>query len=115
MLELQTAYGSKNFNEEVQSVLDDTISRLLGREILDSLYRLLRDQYDVTRDEVPYRLETVFHLLYDVLDEPGVQTIQMVAAKRLYEKFGLTFLYFDDLGLQDYVGQAKEALATLRT
>ena len=114
MLELQAPYSSKNFNEEIQSVLDNTILRLLGREVLDSLYRLLRDQYDVTPDEVPYRLETVFHVLYDVLDEPGVQTIQMVTAKRLYERFSLTFVYLDNLRLQDYVKQAKEVLATLR-
>lgn len=111
--ELGDAHSPKNFNKEVQSELDGAILRLLGREVLGALYKHLRDQYDVTADEVPYRLETVFHVLYDVLDEPGVQTIQMVTAKRLYDKFGLTFAYVDYFRLQDYVKQAKEVLATL--
>jgi len=113
MLELQAPYGSKNFNDEVKSVLDDTILRLLGREVLGSLAKILRDQYDVTPDEVPYRLQTLFHVLYDVLDEPGIQTIQMITAQRLYEKFSLPFAYLDNLRLEDYVKQAKETLATL--
>lgn len=107
ILELRAPYSSKNFNEEVQFVLDDTIVRLLGRDVLDSLYWILREKYDVTPDEVPCRLETVFHVLFDVLDEPGVQTIQMVTAKRLYEKLALTFLYLDSFMLQAYVKQAK--------
>jgi len=112
---LQVPYSSENFNEEVQFVLYDTIRRLLGQEVVDSLYRLLRDRYDVTPEEIPYRLETVFHVLVDVLDEPGVQTIEMIASKRIFEMFGLNFVYLDDFRLQDYVKQAKEVLPTLWT
>jgi len=111
--ELEELQSSKDFNKEVQSELNGAIVRLLGREVLESMYRHLRDHYDVTADEVPYRLDTVFHVLYDVLDEPGIETIQMIAAKRLYDKFALTFLYVDYFRLQDYVKQAKEVLATM--
>jgi hypothetical protein len=112
MLELEVPGNPKNFNEEVNAVLDATISRLLGPEVREALVKILKDRYDVSPDEVPYRLETVFQVLHDELGEPGVQTVQMVTAKRLFEKFGLAYTYLDNFTLQDHVKQAKEVLAS---
>ena len=114
MLELEKPEVIKDFNKEVQHVLDGTILRILGYEILSELYKHLKDRYDVSPEEIPYRLETIFHVLNDELNEPGIQTIEMLAAKRLYNRFGLTFLYTDDLKLQDYVEQVREELASRR-
>ena len=115
MLELEKPEATKDFNKEVQHALDGAIRGLLGSEVLSALYKHLKDRYDISPEEIPYQLETILHILNDELDEPGVQTIEMLTAKQLYNRFALTFLYTDDLKLQDYVQQAREELASRRS
>jgi hypothetical protein len=101
----------KDFNDEVKQAIDGAIFGIVGQEVLRALHKHLREKYDVTPDEIPYRLDTLFGVLEDTFGVKGAKTLGNAIARRLYFRYNLQFGETEGYRLQDYVEQAKRQLA----
>jgi len=102
--------SSSEFNDEVKLAIDDTISAVVGRQVLNAVYDHLKEHYDVTESEVPYRLDTLFDTLEGTFGFKGALTISRVIARRVYTRMGLRFIELPNYRVQDYLEQAKKEL-----
>ncbi len=90
--------------------IDETITALLSREVVNALYSHLERVHSISKDEMPYRLETLFSTLETIFGGPSSRTISKAIAKKLYAKLGLTFPDIHDnpsRTLLEYVEDAK--------
>jgi hypothetical protein len=101
----------QEFNSALLAAIDESISELLGQRVLESLYSVLERRYDVTRDELPYRLDTAYMLLGEVFGIHATRTISKSIIRRLYGKLNLEFEDVAGLGLMEEVEMAKKKLA----
>jgi hypothetical protein len=104
---------ANEFNEEVKRAIDGAIFGLVGQGVLQSLYKHLKDHYDITPNDVPMRLDTLFETLEHVFGVTGARTIGKAIARRLYFRFNLQFVDAQNASLQDYLQQAKKELRLL--
>jgi hypothetical protein len=100
------------FNATVCQAIDQTVEELMGTQVLKSLYKLLSDKYDIDRDELPYRLETMYLVLESVFGMRGARTIGKRIAQKLYKKVDLSFIDQPECALEDYITQAKQRLGS---
>ena len=100
------AQNIRDLNSAVVSAIDETIADVLAASLI-TLYDKLRDQYSITRDELPYRTETLYKVLEDVFGVFGAKTLGSVIARTLYGNQGLVFENHDGYSLSDYVEFAK--------
>ena len=105
----------RDFNRVFLETVDEVISEMLDREVLRSLYIALENRYDVTKDEIPYRLETAYKILEDVFGAQGSGTVTKRIAYRLYQKLDLEFEEVGGLRLMDYLEIAKRKLEQEQT
>ena len=84
---------------------------VLRHRVLDALYDIMRTKYDITRDELPYRIETLYRILETTFDLRGAKTVGTHIAQKFYTKLGLTFHKHDCYTLLDYIEEAKAKLA----
>jgi len=87
--------------------IDETISSLLGREVVDALYIHLQKAHSVPKHLIPYKLETLCSTLEKVFGRPSSRTISKAIAKKLYTKLALTFQDNPSTTLLEYVEDAK--------
>jgi hypothetical protein len=106
-------HTTNEFNDEVKLVIDDTISTVVGPQVLEAVYDHLKEHYDVTENEIPYRLDTLFNTLEWVFGFKGALTISRVIARRIYVRMGLRFIELPNYRVQDYLEQAKKELVLL--
>lgn len=99
------------FNDVLSAAIDEAISGLLGLGVLDALYKALRKSYDITRDELPYRLDTVFTVLESVFGAQGTSRIERSIARQLYQKLNLHYEAVPYHTLTDYIERAKRQVA----
>ena len=97
----------RDFNDTLCLAIDDTIVEVLGRAVLDALYDVLETKYAITRDELPYRTETLYEILETTFGVHGAKTIGTHIAQKFYTKLGLMFHAHDGYSLLDYVEDAK--------
>jgi hypothetical protein len=90
--------------------IDGAIFGIVGQDVLQALYKHLEKQYDITHDEVPYRLDTVFETLEQTFGVKGARTLSRAIARRLYFRLNLQFVETQNYRLQDYMEQAKKEL-----
>jgi hypothetical protein len=90
------------------------MTELLGRDVVESLYTCLEKHHDITKDELPYRLETAYSVLENVFGVKGARTIGTRIARRLYQKLNLPFA--SELGYTpvEYVNIAKKKLGMIK-
>ena len=101
------AQNTRDLNGAISSAIDATIVDVLGAASLITLYDELRGQYSITRDELPYRTETLYKVLEDAFGIFGAKTLGSVIARTLYVNQGLVFENHDGYSLPDYVEFAK--------
>jgi hypothetical protein len=89
--------------------IDETITALLSRTVVDALYAHLQTFHSISRDEVPYRLDTLFTTL-EKLFGAGAQTITKAIVRKFYLKLGLKFTGYPSRTLLEYVDEAKMKL-----
>ncbi len=99
----------KEFNDALLESIDETITALLSKDVLDSLYLHLEKYFAVSKDELPYRLETFLSILEKTFG-PSVKTIGKAIAKRFYFKLRLGFDEKANHNLLEYVEEAKRKL-----
>ena len=90
--------------------IDETITALLSRTVVDALYAHLEAIYSISRDEVPYRLDTLFTTLEKIFGVRSSQTITKAIARKFYLKLGLQFTDNPSHTLLEYVDEAKMKL-----
>lgn len=101
---------SSDLNSALCSAIDDTVVELFGSDVLASLYSILEKQHSITRDELPYRLETLYKVLEDSFEVFGAKTLGSVIAQKFYAGRNLVFYNHDGYTLSDYVEFAKSKL-----
>ena len=76
---------------------------MVGASVLSSLYDALENYYSITRDELPYRLETLYSVLESVFGVKSAHTIEKRIVRRLYDILELPFTNVVGYTLEDYV------------
>ena len=100
-----------DFNETLIESIDETITDLIGRVVIDALYVHLQKNYSISRDEVPYRLDVLLAILKRLFGESSL-TLSKAIAKRFYFKLGLEFTDNPNHTLLEYVDEAKRRKAS---
>lgn len=103
----QTRLG---FDDAVVESIDETITGLLSRGVIDALYAHLKTFHSVSREEVPYRLDTLLTALEKLFGDRGTRTITKGVVRRLYLKLGLDFTDDPNRTLLEYVDEARMKL-----
>jgi hypothetical protein len=98
------------FNDALLESIDETITELLSRTVVDALYAHLQTFHSISRDELPHRLDTLLTALEKIFGVRGLQTITKAIAKRFYLKLGLEFTANPNRTLIEYVDEAKVKL-----
>jgi hypothetical protein len=101
-----------DFNERLVESIDDTITALLSKGVLDSLHLHLERYFSITKNEVPYCPETFLFILQKTFG-PSDETNGKAIAKRFYFKLGLEFDEKTKHNLLEYVEEAKRKLQTM--
>ena len=110
LIELRQPQPDGEFNDFLVESIDQTIRALLSRNVVDSLHAHLQTNYSITRDEIPYRLDTLITTLEKVFGVRSSQTITKAIARRFYLKLGLEFKDIPSRSLLEYVDGAKMKL-----
>jgi hypothetical protein len=100
-----------DFSDTLCSAIDETILEVLGHTARDTLYAVLKTKYDISRDELPYRTEAMYHVLETNFGVFGAKTVGPQIARKFYKKLGLTFYEHQAYTLVDYVEDAKTKLS----
>lgn len=91
--------------------MQDTVAEVLGRHVADALFVQMYESYDITKEEVPYRLETFFSILEWAFGYTGSRALSRAIAEKLYASLTIPIHETAAKRLTDYVEEAKEILA----
>lgn len=97
-----------DFCGTLNNSISESIRGLLGPNVVDTLYRILEEEYSVTSDELSYHLETLWEVLERGMGYVGSRTIGRSIAKLFYSRLGLHFIPYPGWRLQEYVEEAKK-------
>ena len=98
---------SAQFNEILVKSIDRAITEL-GEKVLATLYQHFAEHYDITREEIPYRLETLYTALDQTFGFKAARTLEHHIAKRLSNEISIPLPESSDYTLQTYLQKAKE-------
>jgi hypothetical protein len=95
--------------------INETISALLSRKVVDALYTHLQKVHSIPKNEIVCQPETLCSVLEKTFGFPSSRTICKAIAKRLYAKLQLAF--YDNRGLTfpQYVEEAEIKLGEMRS
>ena len=82
---------------------------MLGKDARQAIYSCIENSYQITRDEIPEKLEDLHGALADLLGKGG-NMVEMIAAEKLYKTLHLAFEPNDDWALLDYVNHVKRIM-----
>jgi hypothetical protein len=102
------ADNTSRFNEILARTIDKTITELFSPTVLTALYEHLEKNYNLTRDELPYRLKTMYIVLDRVFGFKGANIIERRIAKNLCDEFNIPFANKPECTLEMYVEKAKQ-------
>jgi hypothetical protein len=103
----------REFNDTLVESIDETVAALLSRSVVDALYAHLQTFHSISRDEVPYRLDTLLTTLEKTFGLRGSQTMTKAITRKFYLKLGLEFTDNPSRTLFEYVDEAKMKLQNL--
>ena len=115
LIELRQPQLGREFNDVFVEPIVETINSLLSRTVVDALYAHLQTFHFITRDELAYRLDTLFTTLEKTFGVPSSQTISKAIAKKFYLKLGFEFTVNSSRTLLEYVDEAKMKLQESRS
>ena len=101
-------YSDLDFQSTLNSAINEAIVELLGAVDLWALLQELSTKYDVSPEELPYQIETVYRVLETKFGVVGAKTIGPIVAEKFYAKLGLAFHEHEGYVLSDYVQDAKK-------
>ena len=102
----------REFNHVFLEAFDETITDLLGSQVLTVLSSTLLKDHDISRDELPYRLDTVSTVLTNALGVRNAKTILRAVMRKLYGKFHVEFAFDEhtDYPMSTYLDALKARL-----
>ena len=109
LIELRQPQLGREFNDVLVESIDETITDLLSRAVVDALYAHLQSFHHISRDEIPHRLDTLLTTLEKIFGASS-QIITKTIARRFYLKLGLEFTGNPSHTLLEYVDDAKMKL-----
>jgi hypothetical protein len=89
LIELQQPQLDREFNDLLLESIDETITSLLSRTVVDALCAHLQTFHSITRDDLLYRVDTLFTTLEKTFDVPSSQTISKAIARKIHITLGL--------------------------
>jgi hypothetical protein len=99
-----------DFNDLVVESVEETISEVLGRRVTPAFWHHYQAFLGISRDEMPYRLETLFASLKGMLGVGG-DTLGRMIVRKLYAKTNVPLDLKPDRTLLEYVEELKAILA----
>jgi hypothetical protein len=99
--------GIARFNELLSESIEEAVKELLSSQVVEALYRHLEQQHAITRDELPYRLPTLYRVLEETFGIGGAKSIGKVAARKFYARMNLDFIDKSEYTFFDYIDEAK--------
>jgi hypothetical protein len=109
--ELSFAPETVSFNEIVCQAIDRTLEDLLGSKVVEVVYRYLKANFGVDRNELPYRIDTVCLVLRTVFGVKAAHTIERKVARNLFDKILLPFNDEEGATLEEFLKIAKETVS----
>jgi len=110
LIELQQPLLDKEFNDVLIESIDETITALLSRSVVDALYAHLQTFHSISRDELPYRLDILLITLQKTFGVRSSQTITKAIAREFCLRLGLEFTDNPSRTLLGHVDEAKMKL-----
>ena len=107
--------GHREFNYVFLEAFEETLTALLGSDVLTALNATLLKDYDVSRDELPYRFDTLIVVLTQVLGVRNANTIGRSIIRKLFSKLNIEFDDLSDYAFNQYLEKAKQTLANPNT
>jgi hypothetical protein len=98
------------FNNLLVDSVNEAITDILGPKVNEALWYHYQAYVGVTRDEIPYQLDTFFNSLKTVFGLGG-ETLGRVIVKKLYAKANVPLQLVPDRPLSEYVETLKQILA----
>jgi hypothetical protein len=114
LIQLQEADLEDKVYEAFLESMDETITALLSREVVNALYIHLQRAHSMPRTEVPYKTEDLCSTLNKIFGTAGTATISKAIARRLFIKLGLTFSDNPPRTLAQYLQEAKSRIEAER-
>ena len=99
-----------DFNNLLVDSVGEAITDVLGAKVTTAFWQHIQAYLGITKEEMPYRLDTLFSALKDAFGVGG-DTLGRLILKKLYAKVGLPLEYTPDRPLVQYVEELKEYLA----
>jgi len=100
-----------HFNELLIKSIDEAVTELLGEKGRQSLYRHLAEHYDVTRDEIPYRLDALHTAIVRTLGNKAADVLDIEIVKYLARQTKVPLPDTRDISLQKYLLRANKLVA----
>jgi len=99
-----------DFNALLVDSVDEAISEVLGSRVTSAFWHHYQAFLGITRDEMPYRLDTLFASLKGTFGVGG-ETLGRHIVKKLYAKANAPLELKPDHTLAEYVEELKQILA----
>jgi hypothetical protein len=99
------------FNEMLVKSIDEALTELLGDKGRDSLYQHLAEHYDITREEMPYRLDSLHAAIEQILGEKASKVLDIEIVKYLARQTKVPLPDTRDISLQTYLLKARKLVA----
>ena len=96
------------FNELLVKSIDEAVTELLGERGRDTLFQHLAERYDVSRDEIPYRLDSLHAAIEQTLGDKASIILDLEIAKFLSREISVPLPDTRDYTLQTYLLKVKK-------
>ncbi len=99
-----------DFNDLIVDSVQETIEEVLGKSVSKAYWYHLQSYLGISKDEIPYRFETLFSSLRDSFGIGG-DTLGRAIIRKLYAKAGVELVLVPNRALPEYVEDLKQKLA----
>ncbi|MGA2791119.1 MAG: hypothetical protein ABSF00_10170 [Candidatus Bathyarchaeia archaeon] len=100
-----------SFNEILSHCVKDGLTEALGSVIAGALLDQLYENYDLSLEDLPDRVDTFFSILEDAFGLKVSRILSSVIARRLCANLSLEFVESPTNGLPQYVEEIRKKLA----
>jgi hypothetical protein len=102
---------NQKLNEVLLESIEETITALLSRQVVESIFLNLKTVHSIPRCEIPHRLDILIFILEKIFGLQGSKTISKAISRKAYAKLDLPFLDIPNRTLLEHVEQAKIRLS----